>query len=141
MRSVLAAVGAVLAAAAIAAPAAAASPSPAAIGPVIGGVQLSGRGVLVNYPSRAVPRLPKIKASAWVIADAGTGQVLAAKDPHGWYRPASTLKVLTAISLIPALNPNAMVVASEAGHHGVAEHRAGCCRGIPTRSPTCSPRC
>jgi serine-type D-Ala-D-Ala carboxypeptidase (penicillin-binding protein 5/6) len=131
MRSVLAAVGAVLAAAAIAAPAAAASPSPAAaspspvaaspspaatgpvIGPVIGGVQLSGRGVLVNYPSRANLRLPKINASAWVIADAGTGQVLAAKDPHGWYRPASTLKVLTAISLIPALNPNAMVVASK----------------------------
>jgi D-alanyl-D-alanine carboxypeptidase (penicillin-binding protein 5/6) len=117
MRSVLAAVGAVLAAAAIAAPAAAASPSPAAIGPaigpVIGGAQLSGRGVLVSYPSRAVPRLPKIKASAWVIADAGTGQVLAAKDPHGWYRPASTLKVLTAISLIPALNPDAMVVASK----------------------------
>jgi serine-type D-Ala-D-Ala carboxypeptidase (penicillin-binding protein 5/6) len=113
MRSVLAAAGAVLAAAAIAAPAAAASPSPAAIGPAIGGAQLSGRGVLVNYPSSAVPRLPKIKASAWVIADAGTGQVLAAKDPHGWYRPASTLKVLTAISLIPALNPNAMVVASK----------------------------
>ena len=113
MRSVLAAAAALLAAAAIAAPAAAASPSPAAIGPVIGGVQLSGRGVLVNYPSRAIPRLPKIKASAWVIADAGTGQVLAAKDPHGWYRPASTLKVLTAISLIPALNPNATVVASK----------------------------
>ena len=113
MRSVLAAAAALLAAAAIAAPAAAASPSPAAIGPVIGGAQLSGRGVLVNYPSRAVPRLPKIKASAWVIADAGTGQVLAAKDPHGWYRPASTLKVLTAISLIPALNPNATVVASK----------------------------
>src|SRR6266702_3078686 len=89
MRSVLAAVGAVLAAAAIAAPAVAASPSPAAIGPAIGGVQLSGRGLLVNYPSRAVPRLPKIKASAWVIADAGTGQVLAARDPHGWYRVAS----------------------------------------------------
>ena len=113
MRSVLAAAGAVLAAAAIAAPAAAASPPPAAIGPAIGGAQLSGRGVLVNYPSRAVPRLPKIKASAWVIADAGTGQVLAARDPHGWYRPASTLKVLTAISLIPALNPNATVVASK----------------------------
>jgi serine-type D-Ala-D-Ala carboxypeptidase (penicillin-binding protein 5/6) len=109
MRSVLGAVGAVLAATAMAAPAAAASPFPAAIG----GAQLSGRGVLVNYPSGSVPRLPKIKASAWVIADAGTGQVLAAKDPHGWFRPASTLKVLTAISLIPALNPNAMVVASK----------------------------
>src|SRR5215470_18631788 len=108
MRIVLAAAGAVLAAAAAVAPAAAASPAP----PAIGGPQLSGRGVLVNYPSGAVPRLPKIKASAWVIADAGTGQVLAARDPHGWYRPASTLKVLTAISLIPVLNPDATVAAS-----------------------------
>src|SRR5947209_19665135 len=113
MRTVLAAVGAVLAAAAMAAPAAAASPSPSASPAAIGGTQLSGRGVLVNYPSGSVPRLPKIKASAWVIADAGTGQVLAAKDPHGWFRPASTLKVLTAISLIPVLNPDATTVASK----------------------------
>ena len=116
-RFALAAAGAVLAALAAVAPAAAASPSPPPIAspapPAIGGPQLSGRGVLVNYPSGAVPRLPKIKASAWVIADAGTGQVLAARDPHGWYRPASTLKVLTAISLIPLLNPDAMVVASK----------------------------
>ncbi len=89
--------------------AAAAACSPAAIG----GAQLAGRGVIVNYPSGPVPRLPDVKASAWVIADAGTGQVLAAKDPHGWYRPASTLKVLTAISLIPVLNPDATVVASK----------------------------
>src|ERR1700745_2176675 len=112
MRCVLAAAGAVLAAAAIAAPAAAASPSPAAIAPAIGGAQLSSRGLLFTYPSGAVPRLPKIKASAWVIADAATGQVLAAKDPHGWYRPASTLKVLTAIPLIPPLHPNARGVAT-----------------------------
>jgi serine-type D-Ala-D-Ala carboxypeptidase (penicillin-binding protein 5/6) len=111
--TVLATAGAVLAAAAVAAPAAAASPPPAATGPVIGGAQLAGHGVLVNYPSGSVPRLPNVAASAWVIADAGTGQVLAAKDPHGWYRPASTLKVLTAISLIPLLNPNATVVASK----------------------------
>jgi len=79
----------------------------------VGGAQLSGRGVLVNYPSGAVPRLPAVKASAWVVADAGTGRVLAAKDPHGWYLPASTLKVLTAISLIPALNPDATTVAGK----------------------------
>ena len=96
--------------------AAAATPASAAgvVSPTaIGGAQLAGRGVIVNYPSGRVPRLPDVKASAWIIADAGTGQVLAAKDPHGWYRPASTLKVLTAISLIPVLNPNAMVVASK----------------------------
>jgi len=116
--TVLAAAGTVLAAAAVVAPAAAASPAPSpaaspAAGPVIGGAHLAGHGVLVNYPPGPVPRLPTVTASAWVIADAGTGQVLAAKDPHGWYRPASTLKVLTAISLIPVLNPNATVVASK----------------------------
>jgi serine-type D-Ala-D-Ala carboxypeptidase (penicillin-binding protein 5/6) len=84
-------------------------PSP----PAIGGPRLSGHGVIVNYPSRSAPRLPGVPASAFVIADAGTGQVLAAKDPHGWYRPASTLKVLTAISLIPLLNPDATVVATK----------------------------
>jgi len=120
MRIVLPAAGAVLAAAAVIAPAAAAAPtpppavSPSAVSPSpIGGAQLAGHGVLVSYPSGKVPRLPKVQASAWVIADAGTGQVLAAKDPHGRYRPASTLKVLTAISLIPLLNPDAMVVASK----------------------------
>ena len=104
-------VGVLLAVLVGAAPASSASPPPVA--PVIGGPQLASRGVVVNYPSRSVPRLPDIQASAFVIADAGTGQVLAARDPHGWYRPASTLKVLTAVALIPLLNPDAMVVASK----------------------------
>jgi D-alanyl-D-alanine carboxypeptidase (penicillin-binding protein 5/6) len=76
----------------------------------IGGPELAGHGVIVNYPAAQARPLPKVKASAYVIADAGTGQVLAAKDPHGWYLPASTLKVLTAITLMPVLNPNASVV-------------------------------
>jgi D-alanyl-D-alanine carboxypeptidase (penicillin-binding protein 5/6) len=86
---------------------------PAGVQPVpLGGAQLAGRGVVVNYPARGARPLPKVKASAYVVADAGTGQVLAAKDPHGLYRPASTLKVLTAIALMPVLNPDATVVAS-----------------------------
>jgi serine-type D-Ala-D-Ala carboxypeptidase (penicillin-binding protein 5/6) len=80
---------------------------------VIGGSQLSGTGVIVNYRSSHDKRLPNVRASAWVIADAGTGQVLAAKDPHGEYRPASTLKVLTAVTLIPKLNPSATLVATK----------------------------
>src|SRR5690242_12702867 len=76
----------------------------------IGGPQLAGHGVIVNYPAAEARPLPKVKASAYVVADAGTGQVLAAKDPHGWYLPASTLKVLTAITLMPALDPSATVV-------------------------------
>jgi len=111
---ILAALGAGLALACLG-PGAAASaavlsgPSSAAIG----GPQLASRGVVVDYPSRSVPRLPKIQASAFVVADAGTGQVLAAKDPHGWYRPASTLKMLTAVTLIPLLNPDSTVVATK----------------------------
>lgn len=78
-----------------------------------GGSQLASHGTVVNDPSSGhVRKLPKVKASAFVIADARTGQVLAARDPHGWYRPASTLKVLTAVSLIPALNQHATTVAS-----------------------------
>jgi D-alanyl-D-alanine carboxypeptidase (penicillin-binding protein 5/6) len=79
---------------------------------VIGGPQLAARGVVVDYPARGLRRLPYVHASAYVIADAGTGQVLAAKNPHGWYRPASTLKVLTAITLMRALSPDATVIAS-----------------------------
>jgi serine-type D-Ala-D-Ala carboxypeptidase (penicillin-binding protein 5/6) len=114
-RAVLASVSlAVLVVAGAAVPASAAglggpSPSPVAVG----GPQLASPGVVVNYPPGSVPRLPGIQASAFVVADAGTGQVLAAKDPHGLYRPASTLKMLTAVALIPLLNPNATVVASK----------------------------
>jgi serine-type D-Ala-D-Ala carboxypeptidase (penicillin-binding protein 5/6) len=79
----------------------------------VGGGQLAGRGVIVNYPSRRSPRIPKIPASAFVLADAGTGQILAAKNAHKRYGPASTLKVLTAVSLIPVLDPAAMVPASK----------------------------
>jgi D-alanyl-D-alanine carboxypeptidase (penicillin-binding protein 5/6) len=78
----------------------------------VGGPELASRGVVVHYPAGSRRRLPPVRASAYVIADAGTGQVLAAKDPHGEFPPASTLKVLTAITLIPLLNPNAQVVAS-----------------------------
>ena len=88
------------------------APATADLPQAIGGSLLSGRGVIVNA-APGVPRLPGVHASAFVIADAGTGQVLAAKDPHGWYLPASTLKVLTAITLIPVLNPDALVVASK----------------------------
>jgi len=92
--------------------AAAAAPGRAAGRPgPVGGPQLGSRGIVVNYPATG-RRLPRVAASAYVIADAGTGQVLAAKHPHGWYRPASTLKVLTAVTLMPLLKPGSTVVAS-----------------------------
>jgi serine-type D-Ala-D-Ala carboxypeptidase (penicillin-binding protein 5/6) len=78
-------------------------------GPV-GGELLGGRGIIVS-PGVAPP--PKTEASAFVIADADTGAVLAAKDPHGHYLPASTLKTLTAVTLIPRLDKNRTVKPSQ----------------------------
>jgi serine-type D-Ala-D-Ala carboxypeptidase (penicillin-binding protein 5/6) len=79
----------------------------------VGGADLVSSGIVVHYPSSRSPKLPAVPAAAYVIADADTGQVLAAKNAHGEFPPASTLKVLTAITLIPLLNPNAMVTASK----------------------------
>ncbi|MEP7025250.1 MAG: D-alanyl-D-alanine carboxypeptidase [Actinomycetota bacterium] len=95
---------------------------------VVGGRQLASPGIVVNYPATGARRLPRVPATAYVIADAGTGQVLAARDPHGLFAPASTLKVLTAISLIPRLNPSAMIVASKRAT-SVEPNIAGLVRG------------
>ncbi len=94
-------------------PASASVPSPGShAAGMIGGPLMASRGEVVNEPAHGAEPLPDIPASAWVIANADTGQVLAAKDPHGEFGPASTLKVLTAVTLIPLLNPDGMIVAS-----------------------------
>ncbi|GAA2884867.1 D-alanyl-D-alanine carboxypeptidase family protein [Streptosporangium fragile] len=67
----------------------------------VGGPLLDRRGVTVS-PGVKAP--PKTAAKSYVIADAETGEVLAAKDAHGRYLPASTLKALTALTLIPKLD-------------------------------------
>lgn len=46
---------------------------------------------------------PPIAARSWVLADLTTGSVLAAKNAHLRLRPASTLKTLTAVTLLPLL--------------------------------------
>jgi D-alanyl-D-alanine carboxypeptidase (penicillin-binding protein 5/6) len=82
--------------------------SPANADTTIGGTRLAGHGYVWSRGS-GVPEPPHIVASSYVIADLETGNVLAAKDPHGHYRPASTLKTLTAITLIPRLDPHKKV--------------------------------
>ncbi|MBO0776282.1 MAG: D-alanyl-D-alanine carboxypeptidase, partial [Actinobacteria bacterium] len=65
------------------------------------------------YPAHGhLAHLAAVPAAAWVVADAGSGAVLAARDPHGWYPPASTLKVLTAVALMRVLSPGRMLPAS-----------------------------
>ncbi|MFG2827800.1 D-alanyl-D-alanine carboxypeptidase family protein [Streptomyces sp. NPDC048434] len=49
-----------------------------------------------------IPRLPGgLSALSWIVADADTGSVLAAKNPHRRLAPASTLKTLFAVTVLP----------------------------------------
>jgi serine-type D-Ala-D-Ala carboxypeptidase (penicillin-binding protein 5/6) len=75
----------------------------------VGGALLGSSGVVVQRLPGA-PALPRgLSASSWLVADADTGEVLAARAPHVRHRPASTLKVLTAVTLLPRLDPAQMV--------------------------------
>jgi D-alanyl-D-alanine carboxypeptidase (penicillin-binding protein 5/6) len=91
------------------------APAPATPAPpagTVGGPKLASRGIVANA-APGVPAPPKIKAASYLIADADTGEVLAAKDPHGRYLPASTIKTLTALALIPRLDANRLVRPSQ----------------------------
>ena len=61
------------------------------------------------------PALPEgISAASWLLADATSGEVLAAQDPHGRHRPASTIKLLTALLAAQRLPADQVVVATQA---------------------------
>ncbi|MEU3663476.1 serine hydrolase [Streptomyces sp. NPDC032940] len=49
------------------------------------------------------PEVPDVSALSWVVADAGSGDVLAAHDAHRKLPPASTLKTLFALTVMPVL--------------------------------------
>src|SRR3954466_7594617 len=109
MRARLGSVLAIVTLGIAAAPAAAAEGSP---GEPVGGPSLGPRGVVVK-PLPGAPALPRgLSASSWLVADADTGEVLAARAPHAQHLPASTLKVLTAVTLLPRLDPSTVVRAS-----------------------------
>ncbi len=78
----------------------------------VGGYRLGTCGFAVPRGSPALP--PDISAAAWMIADLDTGDVLAGKDPHGRYRPASTLKLLTMNVLLRTMkDPNRVLIGSQ----------------------------
>jgi D-alanyl-D-alanine carboxypeptidase (penicillin-binding protein 5/6) len=83
---------------------AAALPSAALADDPIGGPELGGAGFVVDT-TPGVPALPTTTSTAFVVADAETGAVLAAHNPHQKLAPASTLKELTALTLIPRVPP------------------------------------
>ncbi|MDY5785500.1 MAG: D-alanyl-D-alanine carboxypeptidase, partial [Corynebacterium sp.] len=53
-----------------------------------------------------------VVASSWLVADIDTGDIVAMKDPHGRYRPASIIKVLLALVAIRDLPLDKEVVVS-----------------------------
>jgi len=81
-------------------------------GRTVGGEDLDTRGLVVADDAPPLPG--PLAASGWLVADAGSGAVLAARDPHGRYYPASTLKTLTLLTLVPRLDPAQVVVGTPA---------------------------
>ena len=57
------------------------------------------------------PPLPAgLSPAAFLVADLDSGEILAARNAHQQLRPASTLKVLTALTLIPRIDKNDKIV-------------------------------
>lgn len=54
-------------------------------------------------PHAGAPEVPELSALSWLVADARTGEVLAAYHAHRRLPPASTLKTLFALTVLPAL--------------------------------------
>ncbi|MDZ7932295.1 MAG: D-alanyl-D-alanine carboxypeptidase family protein [Rhodococcus sp. (in: high G+C Gram-positive bacteria)] len=86
----------------------------------VGGDRLAECGAVL--PDGAPPLPADISATGFVVADMDSGSVLAAKDPHGRHRPASTIKVLLAIVALDELNLNSQITATaeDAGAEGSA---------------------
>jgi D-alanyl-D-alanine carboxypeptidase (penicillin-binding protein 5/6) len=97
------------------------SPVTAAPHDTVGGPDLAATGVVV-HPLAGATALPKVDADTWVVADLTTGDVLAAKGAHTPVLPASTLKTLTAVALMPLLNKNQVVTASDKATRADGSH-------------------
>ena len=90
------------------------SPRPGAQSPTKPVDVLTKSGVLWKRKSTAVHAPPAPKARAWVLIDVTDGTVLAAAHARTRQLPASTLKTLTAVSLLPQLDLNEVYTARPA---------------------------
>ncbi|WP_411757685.1 D-alanyl-D-alanine carboxypeptidase family protein [Streptomyces venezuelae] len=78
-------------------------PAPPAQMSTVGGARLGQPGAQVNLLPGA-PQLPgNLTGRSWIVADAESGEVLAANNAHWRLPPASTLKMLFADTLLPTL--------------------------------------
>lgn len=86
------------------------TPPPDAAPPTVGGPRLAGPGLVIDLPA-GVPAPPGLNAGSYLLADLDTGQVLVAKNAHGRYLPASTLKTLTVLTTLPLVKVATVVQA------------------------------
>lgn len=80
---------------------------------VVGGVATPAAAEPSIQPVGSVP-IPDGPAPAWIIADLDSGQVLAGRDMYGAHPPASTIKVLLALTALDELPLDSAVVATPA---------------------------
>lgn len=66
---------------------------------------------VVSEPGFEVPS--DLTATSWIVFDIDSGEVIAARDPHGRYRPASIIKVLLALVALEELPLDKEVEVSE----------------------------
>lgn len=95
----------------LATPAAAATPASAPAD------SLSADGALAS--SSSAPANRTVSALAWIVADARTGDVIAAHQPHRRLPPASTLKALFALTALPRVPGGALHKVSKSDLAGV----------------------
>lgn len=77
----------------------------------VGGDALGSCGVVV---AAGTPPLPgDVSAEAWLVADIDSGDVIAARDPHGRHRPASIIKVAIAMQAINELPLDRVIIGTQ----------------------------
>lgn len=77
----------------------------------LGGDRMGDCGLVL--PDGAPKRPKQLSAASWVLSDLESGEVLAARDPHGRQRPASLIKVLLALVVLDELRPEQIVTANK----------------------------
>jgi serine-type D-Ala-D-Ala carboxypeptidase (penicillin-binding protein 5/6) len=78
----------------------------------VGGPRMGECGLVL--PAGAPDPPAGINAMSWLVADADSGEVLAARDAHARNRPASTLKLFTALLAADQLPANRVLVGTQA---------------------------
>ena len=79
---------------------------------VVGGTQLGTSGRPVVPAGVTPPR--SIDAAAWIVADVDSGEVLGGFNAHAALPPASTIKLLTALAVLPTVDTKATYTVTDA---------------------------